>query len=155
MKNTMHLMVGPTGCGKSTYRKRHLSKLPCVSPDDFIIGKFTHRKRFHAWAHAQLMAIDLLEGGESFVMDSQFIDPAVRREWFALASGFGYTVRSYVFLTPWQQILRNHKKRGDRGGYGRIPYATILEFYQAFMKQVREGTISTGVTTFVRWRSRP
>ena len=151
----MTLMVGPTGCGKTTWRRKHLNGTPCVSPDDLILGKFTPRKCSHAWAHARQQALEMLSEEESFAVDAQFIDRKARRDWVNMARGYGYTVRLVVFLTPWRQLLKNHKRRGTRGGYGKVPYSVILRNYQEFVRQLGEGGAFIGpwTVTWVRWRS--
>lgn len=134
--NRMIMLIGPTGSGKTHFRQQHLAKYPCVSPDDFIIGKFSARKRVHAWAHARQMAVEMLIAGEEFVVDSQFIDPALRAEWAHLAKGWGYSVVGLIFITPWRQLVKNQKARGARGHYGPIPFAVQREAYQTFKAQL-------------------
>lgn len=133
----MVMLVGPTGCGKSTFRKRRLSHLPCVSPDDFIVGRWSPKKAVHAWRHARNMAVELMGEQQSFVADAQFIDPAVRAEWLALARAFGFLTRGYAFNTPWKQLRENQQARGARGFYGTIPYKVQLRNYQLFKRQLR------------------
>lgn len=135
--STMVMVMGPTGCGKSTFRKKHLFDYPCVSPDDFIVGKWTHKKTVHAWQHARNMAIEMLIDGTSFVVDAQFIDPAVRAEWTALARGFKFRVRAFAFDTPWKQLRKNQQARGARGFYGVIPFKVQQRSYQLFKQQLK------------------
>lgn len=119
--STMVMLIGPTGCGKSTFRKKHLAGLPCVSPDDFVVGKWSAKKAAHAWQHARNMAIELLMEKQSFVVDAQFLDYNVRSEWLALAKGFGFVPRAFCFDTSWKQLRKNQQARGARGLYGTIP----------------------------------
>lgn len=134
--STMVMLIGPTGCGKSTFRRKHLVHLPCVSPDDFIVGKWTSKKAQHAWQHARNMAIELMVERQDFVADAQFIDPAVRAEWIQIANGFQFKTRAFAFDTPWKQLRLNQQARGARGFYGLIPYKVQLRSYQ-LMKQQR------------------
>jgi len=134
--STMVMLVGPTGCGKSTFRKKHLAGLPCVSPDDFIVGAWTAKKAAHAWQHARNMAIELLAEKKSFVADAQFLDPAVRAEWRSLANGFDFRVRAFAFDTPWKQLRENQQARGARGFYGLIPHKVQLRSYQLMKHQL-------------------
>lgn len=134
--STMVMLVGPTGCGKSTFRKQHLAGLPCVSPDDFIVGKWTAKKATHAWQHARNMAIELMVEKKSFVVDAQFLDPAVRAEWQALAHGFGFETCAFVFSTSWTQLRKNQQSRGARGDYGLIPHKVQLRSYQLMKQQL-------------------
>jgi predicted kinase len=134
--STMVMLIGPTGCGKSTFRKKHLAGLPCVSPDDFVVGKWSAKKAAHAWQHARNMAIELLLEKQSFVVDAQFLDPAVRAEWQHLALGFGFETRGVVFDTSWTQLRQNQKARGARGHYGLIPYKVQLRSYQLMRQQL-------------------
>jgi predicted kinase len=129
------MLIGPSGSGKSTYRKKFLSDLPCISPDDFIRGKWTPKKCSLAWEFSQALALQLFSEGTSFCVDAQFLDPEVRRFWVSLAKGFGYRTHGVVFDTPLRQLFKNQKARGDRGGYGLIPREVVLQGHRSFRKQ--------------------
>jgi len=130
------MMAGPTGCGKTTFRKKYLSHLPCISPDDFIVGKWTQPKARLAWSYAERLAGILFAERNPFVVDAQFVNPRARNDWVKLARSFGYKIHIVCFNTPWQQLLKNHKIRGERGiglaAYGRIPLPVIRQYYNKF-----------------------
>ena len=126
----MIMLVGPTGCGKTTYRKKHLYGIPCVSPDDFVVGKWTPNKCGLAWRHAEDMTRALLRGKEPFVVDAQFLDRGPRRSWLRLAQKAGFTVHAVVFQIGWRNLLCNHKIRGNRAGYGVVPFRVIQAAYK-------------------------
>ena len=136
MNPTMIMLIGPTGCGKSTFRKNNLAKLPCVSPDDFVIGKRTNVKVSYAWQHARNMAIELMKERHSFVADAQFIDTAVRNEWKSLARGFGFDSVGVAFNTTWEQLQKNQQARGARGLYGKVPVSVQKSAYQRMKAQL-------------------
>ena len=136
MNPTMVMLIGPTGCGKSTFRKNNLAKLPCVSPDDFVVGRWSPKKAAHAWQHARNMAIELLSERQTFVADAQFLDPSLRHEWQALARGFGFDRVGVAFNTSWRQLRRNQKARGARGLYGEIPLEVQKDAYQKMKDQL-------------------
>lgn len=152
------MLVGVTGSGKSTWRKKHLADLPCISPDDFIRGRWTPRKCAAAWSFARDLAIEMFKEGESFVVDAQFVDPDVRREWLALARGFGFMQEGVVFDTSLAQIFRNQKARGTRGGYGLIPRDVVLESFKRLKDQMASGEFcnrfSATAWITVPWRVR-
>lgn len=135
-KPTMVLLVGPTGCGKSTFRKKYLDQFPCISPDDFVVGRWDSYKAFLAWSHAEKMAELMLRSGQSFLVDAQFITPDSRNKWTKMARAYNFSVVAICFKTPWNQLLTNHKKRGNRGGYGKIPLDVILTSYEKFTKSM-------------------
>lgn len=135
-KPTMVLLVGPTGCGKSTFRRKYLSQLPCISPDDFIVGRWDPNKAFMAWSYAERMAVILCSEGKSFLVDAQFISPDSRNKWTKIARAHGFGVMAICFKTPWNQILANHKKRGDRNGYGKVPLDVIRISHEKFTKSM-------------------
>lgn len=141
------MLIGPSGSGKSTYRKHFLEALPCISPDDFIRGKWTPKKCSLAWDFSQNLAIQLFLEGTSFCVDAQFLDPEVRRFWLSLAGGFGYRTHGVVFDTPLKQLFKNQKARGDRGGYGVIPREVVLEGRKKLVKQMR-GTLHGEFDTY-------
>lgn len=136
MDKTMILLVGPTGCGKSTFRKKHLAKFPCISPDDFIVGRWNPDKASAAWFYAEKMARFMFDEEQSFVVDAQFITPDSRNKWVKMARARGFKIMAVRFDTPWTQILTNHKKRGDRGGYGRIPVDVIQTSHEKFTRSM-------------------
>jgi len=129
---TMILLVGPTGCGKSTFRKKHLSQFPCISPDDFIVGRWDSNKAFAAWSYAERVAKIFFGYSQSFIVDAQFISPDSRNKWVKMARSAGFQTVAVRFVTPWKQLMANHKKRGDRGGYGRVPLDVISASYEKF-----------------------
>ena len=131
---TMVMLIGPTGCGKTTFRKKYLTTLACISPDDFISGGWTSDKRALAWGHAGRMAELFFRDEESFVVDAQFVTADLRNEWVKKAKRHDYKVVAVCLLTSWSQILKNHEKRGDRGGYGIIPREVIKESYWTYQK---------------------
>jgi predicted kinase len=135
-KPIMILLVGPTGCGKSTFRKKYLAQFPCISPDDFIIGRWDSNKAFLAWSHAEKMADLLCRERKSFLVDAQFITPDSRNKWTKIARGHGLGIVAICFKTPWDQILANHKKRGNRNGYGKIPLDVIRTSHEKFTKSM-------------------
>lgn len=155
----MVMLIGPTGSGKTFFRSQHLAALPCVSPDDLIIGKFSARKRASAWAHARNLAIEMMLGHEEFVVDAQFVDPALRYEWTCLAAGFGYRTLGLVFATPWKQLRKNQQARGARGHYGEIPLSVQKEMYQNFKKEFDGSNLKHenwfDVIRVVRWGKTP
>ena len=135
--STMVMLIGPTGCGKSTFRKKHLAGLPCVSPDDFIVGKWSPNKAAHAWQHARNMAIELLGERQPFVADAQFLERAVRAEWLRLAKGFGFKSRAFVFNISWKQLRENQQARGARDFYGEVPTDVQIRSFQLMQEQIR------------------
>lgn len=128
----MYMLIGPTGSGKTTYRQANLSKIPCVSPDDFIVGKWTPEKAREAWSYAYTVANRLFVEGTDFVVDAQFVNAGTRGDWVKKAKLFNFIVNAIVIDTPLEQILANHKARGDRGGYGEIPIYVVQQAYKSF-----------------------
>lgn len=142
-RGSVVFMVGPTGSGKTTYRRRRFGLEPCISPDDFIVGKWTPGKTASAWAHARNTFIEILKANELRVIlvDAQFVNADTRMEWVGIARGFGYETRALIFDTSFRQIQANQRKRGNRGGYGTLPYAVVLKQYRSFRDQLRDGSI--------------
>lgn len=135
-KPTMILLVGPTGCGKSTFRKKYLSHIPCISPDDFIVGRWSPQKTYAAWLYAAKVAESFLRENDSFLVDAQFVNPTIRNEWVKKARAHKFQVFAICFRTPWTQIVKNHEKRGDRGGYGTIPADVIRSMFEKFERSI-------------------
>lgn len=128
----MTLTIAPTGSGKTTYRLIKFANVVCISPDDLIVGKWSPQKARDAWEQAEQKAAALFTNGQDFVVDAQFVNASVRSKWIRNAKQHGYIVNAVVFDTPLEQILENHKVRGDRGGYGEVPITAINDFYNKF-----------------------
>lgn len=132
-------MVGPTGCGKTTFRKKNLPHLPCVSPDDFIVGRWTSTKAGLAWGYAKKVVAQLLLEKVSFVLDAQFVDDKTRNDWRRrIELCAGYRAVGIIFNTPWRQIRKNQSKRGDRGLYGKVPLAVQVSAYRRFRADIEQ-----------------
>jgi predicted kinase len=125
-------MVGPTGCGKTTFRKKHFPQFPCVSPDDFIIGKWTPTKARLAWEYARKITRELMSENVSFVLDAQFVNDKTRNQWRRWVEKKGYGATGVIFNTSWKQIQKNQRQRGDRCLYGKIPRNVQLNAYRTF-----------------------
>jgi predicted kinase len=133
-----YMLIGPTGCGKTTYRKQHLADIPCVSPDDFIVGRWTSEKAKLAWMHAENMAAQLMQEGEDLVVDAQFINQSTRNAWMTHARSFKYEIYGICFKTPYDQLLKNHETRGSRGNYGCVPLKVIGHSSRSFDHQMND-----------------
>lgn len=132
-------MVGPTGCGKTTFRKKHLPHLPCVSPDDFIVGKWTPDKASLAWKYSKKVVTQLLQEKVQFVLDAQFVDSKTRNDWRRwIETHKGYRAVGLIFNTQWKQIRKNQSKRGDRGLYGKVPLAVQVSAYRRFRADIEQ-----------------
>jgi predicted kinase len=130
------MMVGPTGCGKTMFRKKYFDDVPCISPDDFILGKWTPIKARYAWSYASQVGHILLAEGSPIVLDAQFINPSTRNEWVKMSRAYGYKTFAICFNTPWRQLLKNHRNRGDRGLYGKVPFDVIRASHAKFKRSM-------------------
>jgi predicted kinase len=147
------MLVGPTGCGKTTFRTSRLSSLSCVNPDSYIVGPWTGEKAGLAWEFAAVISDVLFKEGKSFVFDAQFVNEWTRRQWQVVARSHGYKPVGFIFDTPWEQIQVNQKQRGARGTYGEIPIPKQEAFYKSFRDQVNDKTLFEGFETYtvVEW----
>lgn len=143
------MMVGPTGCGKTTFREKNLPALACVCPDSFIIGPWTPEKVKLAWGYAETMAEILFKEGKSFIFDAQFVNENARRRWQETARSKGFTPVGFIFDTPWEQIQENQKNRGSRGTYGAVPMTVQETAFKAFEAQKQSKTLFEGFDTYI------
>jgi predicted kinase len=138
------MLVGPTGCGKTTFREQNLSALACVCPDSFIIGPWTPKKVSMAWDYAEGMSNILFQEGTSFLFDAQFVKESTRRYWQEKARRNGFAPGAFIFDTPWEQIQQNQAARGTRGTYGMVPLCVQETNFSSFRTQKEANTLATG-----------
>jgi predicted kinase len=148
-KKRLILLVGPTGCGKSTYRYTYMKDIPCISPDDFIVGQWTGKKAGLAWEHASNVAVELFKEGVHFAVDAQFVNPTTRAEWQKKAQDNGYECVAVIFDTPWAQLQQNQVTRGKRGLYGEIPLSVQEAAFENFSRQVSDNSILSGFVDYM------
>lgn len=147
------MMVGPTGCGKTTFREKNMASLACVCPDSFIIGPWSPQKVSMAWDYAEAMSNILFKEGTSFLFDAQFVKENTRRHWQEKSRRNGFSPGAFIFDTPWDQIQKNQAARGTRGAYGMVPTHIQETNFNSFKTQKEANALVTGFdwTVWIEW----
>jgi predicted kinase len=127
----------------------YMQDIPCISPDDFIVGQWTGKKAGLAWEYASSVAAELFKEGVHFVVDAQFVNSDTREEWQIKAKDNGYECVAVIFDTPWEQIQKNQAERGKRGLYGEIPLVVQETAFAGFRRQVADNSILNGFVDYM------
>jgi predicted kinase len=125
--NTLHLLIGPAGCGKTTYREKLMNRLlgsrGVISPDEFRIvylktksdvvnPRFDPKYEVDIW----LVIIDayktlLREEYDHIIIDATNTTFKRRRKFARYALEVNYFVHYYLFETSLTRCLMNNLSR--------------------------------------------
>lgn len=97
----LEILVGPPGCGKSTYVKQHLSDYTYINQDSQ--GKVGHLDRFN----------EAIKKGEHIVVDRMNFDKEQRARYIVPAKANAYDVKITVFHVPRKTCIERCIARKD------------------------------------------
>lgn len=139
------LLVGPAGCGKSTYAARHFAPSQVLSSDAFralVADDPTDQdatadafRILHAVARARL------KRGRTTVIDATNLTPTGQRPLVALAERFRRPLVAIVFATPLERCLVQNAART-----GRVVPDAIVRLHHAQLPAAVEALRAVGAT---------
>jgi predicted kinase len=114
----IYVMIGPPGCGKSTYVKNSLNKPDTIilRPDDFVIGEFSWAKwkvihEFLWKTYKCLLDDNTGIFDNNIILDDIFIAPKHRKKYIKHAKKKNRRIIAVV-LKPYQKNALKETERG-------------------------------------------
>jgi len=119
-RRSLVVLIGPPGCGKSTFAQRHFPTTAVVSSD--VCRKIVSDSEANQAASRQ--AFDLMETiidkrmelGRLVVADAMHITPDFRLRWLNLARRHDYPAYALVFRVPADICVERDSRRARRVG---------------------------------------
>lgn len=114
-RNTLVVLVGPAGCGKSTFASRHFRRTQVVSSDEcralVCDDPADQRVSAHAFELMHLMIKKRLSLGRLTVCDATNLEPRARRPLLRMARQNGFKTVAIVFKVPLSVCVRRNSSR--------------------------------------------
>ncbi len=130
-QNTLVVLVGPAGCGKSTFAAKHFVPTQIVSSDQcraLVSDDVTNQGvSHHAFDLMNFLIKKRLLLGRLTVADAMNIDPVNRKRLVRFARWFRFRSLALVFKIPLETCLARNDAR-DR----RVPKDVLLKQYKLF-----------------------
>jgi len=114
-RNTLLVLIGPAGCGKSTFASRHFRPTQIVSSDEcraLVSDDQTNQQvSEHAFDLMKFIIEKRLMLGKLTVADATHLNAQSRRPMIKLAEQFGFNSAALVFDVPLEICLRRNAGR--------------------------------------------
>ena len=114
-RNTLVMLCGPAGCGKSTFAAKHFLKTQIVSSDDCraIVCDDSANQSIsgHAFDLMYFIMEKRLRLGRLTVADATNLKREDRKPVIKIARGFGFNSAALVFNTPLDVCLARNRAR--------------------------------------------
>lgn len=135
-RNTLVLLVGPAGCGKSTFAARHFRPTEIVSSDECraLISDDPANQAVssHAFALMHMIIEKRLLLGRLTVCDATSLDRTTRNALARIARRFGFNIAAIVLDTPLDVCVRRNSGRGRV-----VPEDALRNQYRMFERAKR------------------
>jgi protein phosphatase len=123
----MIVLVGVSGCGKSTFADKYISE----HPDTILLSSDALRKELTGDENNQQVtgqvfglikykADTAIKSGKSVMVDATSLNPRERKDYLNIADKYNVPAIAYVFERSKDQIIKNQEKRASNGGR-RVP----------------------------------
>jgi predicted kinase len=113
--NTLHLMVGIPGSGKSTYIKSKLADKILICPDDIreeLTGDASDQSQNAlVWDTAYKRLHQALQNGKDVVFDATMVDKRSRKQPIKVARKYGVAVHAVAFPIDVSVAIDRQNKR--------------------------------------------
>jgi|APGre2960657505_1045072.scaffolds.fasta_scaffold01783_6 predicted kinase len=144
MNNTVYVMVGISGSGKSTFIKSFLNKNPNVvvySSDKLraVLGKSEEDQTVSGQVFSTIKYnLDRdLALGKDVMIDATSLNPKERRDYVTVGKKYGAKLTAYVLERDRETLIRNQQKRKSEGGR-EVPDFVIDRMISKYVRPSRD-----------------
>jgi len=122
MNNTLYIMVGLPGSGKSTYAKNFIKDkdIEYLSSDSLraVYGKDETDQSVTSivFGHIKRKVDESLKDGKNVLVDATSVNRKERSDYINTAKKYGAKVVAIVFKMDRRGLIERNKKRGEQGG---------------------------------------
>ena len=122
MDNTLYIMVGLPGSGKSTYAKEFIKdqQVEYLSSDSLraVFGKNESDQSVtpKVFGHIKTKVDEYLRDNKNVLVDATSVNRKERSDYIKTAKKYGAKVVAIVFKMDRQGLIERNKKRGEQGG---------------------------------------
>jgi predicted kinase len=122
MDNTLYIMVGLPGSGKSTYATEFIKnqQVEYLSSDSLraVFGKDESDQACtpRVFNHIKTKVDEFLKDGKNVLVDATSVNRKERSDYINTAKKYGAKVVAVVFKMDRNGLIARNKKRGDEGG---------------------------------------
>ena len=144
--NSLIVLVGPAGSGKSTFAARHFLPTEVVSSDRcramICDDETSQTVSGDAFELVRLVASKRLQNSRLTVIDATSVKAGDRREWIDLARHHGVPAVAIVFKLPQDVILQQNLSREARVVQERVIERQMLALLEELGSMAQEGFAS-------------
>lgn len=138
--NKLIVLVGCSGCGKSTFADKYLSENPDTKylSSDKLRGALGKDENDQTVTHLVFPIIkrnteEYLKSGKSVLIDATSLNPKERKDYLNIAKKLDVDAIAYVFERSKAQLIANQQKRGEGGGRV-VPEFVIDKMLQKYVR---------------------
>ena len=137
MMNTLSIMCGFPGCGKSTFLKEKADEGVILSPDDFrliLTGQVYYAPAEDSvWCHVKTAARVLLKKGYSVIIDATHLTVGRRAQWVDIARESDVPIVCWHVDVPFDVCKERNRNRSAV-----VPDDVMDRMYEQFVVPTEE-----------------
>lgn len=144
MNNKIVLLVGVSGCGKSTFVDKYVRENPdttVISSDKLrgIIGKSEEDQSVtpQVFSIIKVKTEELVKNGKSVLIDATNLIPKNRRDYINIARKYNTPIVAYAFERCRNTLVSNQAKRKSAGGR-LVPTDIIDKMLASYVRPTKE-----------------
>lgn len=150
MNNTLYIVVGLPGSGKSTYATNFIKDkdIEYLSSDElrakFGSGETDQTCTNQVFGHIKRMVDEFLKDGKNVLVDATNVNRKERSDYINTAKKYGTKVVVIVFKMDRQGLIDRNKKRGEQGG--RVVPTFVID---KMLAKYEEASYSEGIDVII------
>lgn len=147
MKNSVNVLIGPPGSGKSTWVERHQDNAVVISRDDIIMELAPSYMDYNqAFASVDQNKVNSLldkkfqeakRGNQNIIIDMTNMSAKSRRKWLNGVPR-DWSRKATVFCTPFSELMNRNRNRPGKMIPERIIVDMLIRFHAPFRSEFDE-----------------